>query len=326
MNNRIIKRIKRLLSKLLHARLKMLNPLLRFYLKKKKGAIGVVYMLHRVEHINPKGIRMNEGMKVSPTFLDKLINDYRRQGFVFLSLDELHDIIANKKKPKKDFVVFTCDDGYMDNFTNAYPIFKKYDVPFCIYIATDFPDRKAFLWWYALEDYLQERNEVVLADGKYYSLKTLEEKELAFRKIRSSLLKMPLSGFEKAFVNYLPGFDKDIYSYVRKYTMSWEQIVTLSKDPLCTIGGHTVKHMALTQMTESEIRNEISEGNKRIKHYIGKEIKHFSYPYGLANENERKIAEEYDFATITTCIEDVITNSNTTSYIPRIMLFSKEFQ
>lgn len=149
---------------------------------------------------------------------------------------------------------------------------------------------------------------------------------MAFRKIRFSLLKMPLFGFEKAFVNYLPSFDKNIYSYVQKYAISWKQVVTLSKALLYTIRGHTVRYMALTQMTESEIRNEISEGNKRIKHYFGKEIKHFSYPYGLANENERRIAEEYDFSAITTCIEDVITNSNTTSYIPRIMLFSKEFQ
>lgn len=326
MTERIMKRIKRFLSHLLQARLKMLNPFLRFYLKKKKGAIGVVYMLHRVGSINPKGIRMNEGMKVSPAFLDKLITDYRRQGFVFLSLDELHNVLVKKKKLKKNFVVFTCDDGYMDNFTNAYPVFKKHNVPFCIYIATDFPDKKAFLWWYALEDYLQERYEVILANGKYYSLKTLEEKESAFKEIRSSLLKMPLSGFEEAFVNYLPGFDKDIYSYVRKYAMSWEQVVTLSKDSLCTIGGHTVKHMALTQLTESEIRNEISEGNKRLEHYIGKEIKHFSYPYGLANVRERRIVEKYNFVTITTCEEEILTASDEASRIPRIMLFSKEFQ
>jgi peptidoglycan/xylan/chitin deacetylase (PgdA/CDA1 family) len=32
-------------------------------------------------------------------------------------------------------VVFTLDDGYADNFINAYPIFKKYNIPFCIYVC-----------------------------------------------------------------------------------------------------------------------------------------------------------------------------------------------
>lgn len=42
-------------------------------------------------------------------------------------------------------MVFTMDDGYKDNYTNALPIFKKYNVPYTIFVTTNFPDRQAIL-------------------------------------------------------------------------------------------------------------------------------------------------------------------------------------
>ena len=33
----------------------------------------------------------------------------------------------------------------------AYPILKKYEVPFTVYVATSFADRVGELWWLALE-------------------------------------------------------------------------------------------------------------------------------------------------------------------------------
>ena len=55
-------------------------------------------------------------------------------------------------------IVFTLDDGYLDNYTNALPIFIKYNVPFTIYITTSFPDHKFTMWWYALEDIILNSN------------------------------------------------------------------------------------------------------------------------------------------------------------------------
>ena len=38
-------------------------------------------------------------------------------------------------KRGKKFVSITLDDGYANNYEIAYPIFKKYHVPFCIYVC-----------------------------------------------------------------------------------------------------------------------------------------------------------------------------------------------
>lgn len=298
----------------------MMNPLMRVYLEKKKHAWGVVYMLHRVDELDPTSLKTNEELKVSPSFLDSVIKEYKRKGFDFLSLDELYEVMKSGVKPRRPFVVFTLDDGYKDNYTKAYPVFKANNVPFCIYVTTNFPDKKAFLWWYALEDYLQERTETTLSDGSFYSLKNEVEKDLAFCVIREKILLLPKQGFESAFKDLLKGFEKDSSSYANQYAMNWEQIIELSQDPLCTLGAHTVHHFGFTQLNEDEIKFEIEEGVRILSEKIGKKITHFSYPHGLAYERERAITEPYAFKTITSCLSEVVRGQDTLNFIPRVIL------
>ena len=57
----------------------------------------------------------------------------------------MEDLAFSKKKNK--YVLLSMVD--MDNFELAYPIFKKANVPFTIYITTSFPDQKGYLWcWF----------------------------------------------------------------------------------------------------------------------------------------------------------------------------------
>ena len=115
----------------------------------------------------------NENMKVSPLFLEKFIIELKSKGYEFISLDRLYEILKNGEKVEKQ-IVFTLDDGYEDNYKIAYPIFKKYNVPFAVYITTSFPEKKAILWWYILEDLIIENSEIILFDGLKYICKTEE--------------------------------------------------------------------------------------------------------------------------------------------------------
>ncbi len=99
-----------------------------------------VRTLHRVteeQSINPE-FRLYE---IRPQVLEDLILDYIRQGYRFVSMDEVLQLIQGRYRFPYGYrknVAFTLDDGYADNFENAYPIFKKYNVPFCIYVCKQF--------------------------------------------------------------------------------------------------------------------------------------------------------------------------------------------
>ena len=68
---------------------------------------------------------------------------------------------------RRRFVCITIDDGYRDTLRFAYPILKKHQVPFAVYIPTSFPDRLGELWWLALEAVVARNKRVrLLIDGK----------------------------------------------------------------------------------------------------------------------------------------------------------------
>ena len=286
--------------------------------------IATIFMLHRVDHLEKGKLKPNENMKVSPEFLESFIVELLDKGYDFISLDELYDILKSKKSTKKK-IVFTLDDGYKDNYELAYPIFKKYDVPFTIYVTTSFPNKSVILWWYILEDLILE-NDFLIVDEKKYICRTMEEKNRVFLEVRRVILALEqrdlLNQLNKIFVNY----DIDWFSRNNELCMSWDEIKILSKDSLCTIAGHTVNHYVFHKLNDKEIITEIVDANKEIEKEIEKKVEHFAYPFGSINEvkiRELKIVEKLQFKTVTTTRKGTIYfkhENYTNCCLPRLML------
>lgn len=270
-------------------------PLLNNYYRKYgkgKNARGVVFMLHRVCERILGHLPNNEHLKVSPEFLEHVIVKYKNAGFAFLSLDQLYEVLSGKKNISKPFICFTMDDGYLDNFENAYPIFKKHQVPFAIFVATDFPDKKAILWWYVIEELILNNTEVILSDGSKYSCKTFQEKWDAFRYIREKILLLNQSNLVNELNELFANYQLDWLAPIQNLSMNWEQVKSLTQEPLCTIGGHTVTHVALNKLPLEILDNEIMNGMNIIESHTGYKPEYFAYPYGSEKENGER---EYNY-------------------------------
>lgn len=270
-------------------------PLLNYFYRrfgKGKNATGVVFMLHRVCERIDGHLPNNEHLKISPKFLEKVIIKYKNAGFVFLSLDQLYEVISCKISIDKPFVCFTMDDGYLDNFENAYPIFKKHHIPFAIFVATDFPDKKAVLWWYVIEDLILYSSGIELSDGSKYTCKTFQEKWDTFRLIREKVLLLNPRNLVNELNELFANYNLDWYYPIQYLSMNWEQIKLLTQDSLCTIGGHTISHVALNKLSMKEMDREIMNGISLIESKTGYKPEYFAYPYGSEKENGER---EYQY-------------------------------
>ena len=289
-----------------------------------KNAWGLVYMLHHISEKDSNRIPTNEDLKVSPVFLEHIIMKYKKAGFQFLSLDELSNIINLGRKPDKPFVSFTIDDGYNDNYSQALPIFEKYQVPFALFIATDFINQKSILWWDIIEDIVLQNDTIYFCD-KTFSCRSFQEKWDTYRILREAILKYDhsnlFSHLQEAFSHYAI----DWYAPVKKQALSWEQVKYLSSHPLCTIGGHTVSHPALNKLNKSDFHHEVARGIAILEEKTGKNICHFAYPYGSANEigdREQLLIKEFNFKTVFSSYGGCITSDNKsrTNHLPRVTL------
>jgi peptidoglycan/xylan/chitin deacetylase (PgdA/CDA1 family) len=296
----------------------------RHYVNLSSKTIGVIYMLHRCAPINTKNLFWNEHMKVSPEFLTNFLNEHRKT-HEFISLDAFCELERNKTKLKKPFAIMTFDDGYRDNYDYVLPIFDKLHIPFTIYVTNSFPDKNAFLWWYVLEDIIQKNDRLLLSNGNKYICKSKEEKEETFLKLRSIILKFNQERLEEDFKTFFRDYIFDFSDYNEKMCLSWNMIKEMSKNTYCTIGAHTMNHKALNQLTNLELEYEILYGKKKLEEQIGKQIRHFAYPFGTNNEvgtREINFIHNYDFDTACLAFGGDVTSKNKDKpyELPRVFL------
>lgn len=69
-------------------------------------------------------------------------------GYHAISPDELYESLAGNGELPENPVLITFDDGYLDNYTNAYPILKKYGFKATIFVITSFLGKdKQYINW-----------------------------------------------------------------------------------------------------------------------------------------------------------------------------------
>ena len=270
------------------------------------SGVGVIFTLHHVRpRVHDTAFSPNAILEITPDFLESVIQIALKAGYEFISMDELQRRLVEQDFRKK-FVSFTLDDGYLDNYQYAFPIFKKYNVPFTVYLNTGLPDGSAILWWWLLEFIIRDHNEIeFLLDDQKLKLtsRTPGQKYQAFNHIYWLLRGMPQTKQYEAIFNLFDNYSVDPQIFCRASTMSWDMIKELSDSDLGTIGAHTVNHFALSKLSDEEVRNEAASSRDIITQHTQIIPRHFSYPYGdpfSAANREFAIIEDLKFATATT--------------------------
>ncbi|KRW54713.1 polysaccharide deacetylase [Aeromonas allosaccharophila] len=83
--------------------------------------------------------------------------------------------------------------------------------------------------------------------------------------------------------------------------MSGEQVKALAATGHVEIGGHTLTHPRLSQLTAEQQAHEIQENKRQLETLLGHPLLSFAYPYGDMNDSakEQAIAAGYRFAVAT---------------------------
>lgn len=111
--------------------------------------VGEIWMLHRVVEKRSEEFSKRV-LEVTPSWLEQKIEDYRQKGYLFVSIDDIPSFLVSGFR-HQPFVCLTFDDGYEDTYTHAYPLLKRFGVPFTIYVTTGLIDNGQPLWWYPHE-------------------------------------------------------------------------------------------------------------------------------------------------------------------------------
>jgi peptidoglycan/xylan/chitin deacetylase (PgdA/CDA1 family) len=286
-------------------------------------------MLHHVRPPRFDRFQPNHLLEVTPRFFETVIRRLRRSKVDLISLDEMHRRLTTGDYPRRRFVCVTFDDGYRDNLQFAYPVLKKYEVPFTIYVATSFADRIGELWWLALEAVIAQNDMVGLnMDGqdRWFDSRSVKDKREVFAYIYAWLRTLKTEDELRKAVRELATRHKvDIAAFCADLCMDWNEIAALAADPLVTIGAHTVNHPILTKLDDKAVRAELAMSRDVIAAALDVRPAHLAYPVGdrtAAGPREFRIATELGFKTAVTTRPGVIFRKHAAhlTALPRISL------
>jgi peptidoglycan/xylan/chitin deacetylase (PgdA/CDA1 family) len=298
------------------------------------GGVGSILTMHHVRPRRPDAFQPNRLLEITPKFLEGLLKRLARARIDVISLDEMHQRFISEDF-KRRFVCITFDDGYKDVKEYAYPLLRKYKLPFAMYIPTSFPDRLGEMWWLALEAVIAQNRRIgMVINGKdqFFECGSVSEKRELYEAVYGYIRSMKTEDELRKFVRDLCAtYRVDIAAFCRDLCMDWQELGEMAEDPLMTIGAHTVNHVMLKKIASDDVtRAEMEMSRSVLEAALGKRPQHLAYPVGdptSAGPREFRIAAELGFKTATTTRPGVLfkVHREHLTALPRISV-NGEFQ
>lgn len=217
--------------------------------------------------------------------------EYLKQWFNVVSIKDVSNWLTGKGSLPTHAALITFDDGYLDNYSNAYPILQEYGFPAIVYlsvghIASDNPfywDLVAYCFKYTNVDYFKFPDQTIHTwDNTEESLKISKKFIEMMKLLPDSEKQIWISDLQKQLNVSIPN------NTFRKLMMSWDQVREMNQNGI-DFGGHTINHPILTRVSPSVAYNEIKGSKDKIEEELNCAIDSFAYPNGMKSDFNMEI-------------------------------------
>ena len=261
-----------------------------------------VFTFHRVlSEDEYRQTTFQKSIAVSDVALQHFILHIKSR-FDVVSLQDMIDFKHGKKEysNKNAYACITFDDGWYDNYTNAFPILKAMNVPATVFLSTDFIGTGTGFWWQSLGDAL--------------SCKKLRGP----KKDRLAKLLVPFVGEAIVEVwnvdDIIAVIKQDFYDQALNITeqaleitgqtllshgLDWSHCDVMSECGI-TFGSHTLSHPRLSLLQPSLLEKELRLSKTCIERRGVNYVNAICYPYGDVNGSVIKAAEKHYDMGLTT--------------------------
>lgn len=158
-----------------------------------------VFLYHYVEYVKDDPGRQK--LTTPPNILIDQIETLKNAGYIFITPDDLADDISGKKTLPDKLVILSFDDGYMDFYTDAFPILKKEKVKAIAYIVPNLLNRPNYMFTFQVKEIAKSplieigshtMNHIAL---KGVSRETAKYEIFQSRKVLQEMVSLPINSF-----------------------------------------------------------------------------------------------------------------------------------
>lgn len=270
---------------------------------------------HRV--IDPKATwyPLQAGMYVQPETFEMHIR-YLKENTNIISLTEFTGLILNQKKIPSKTVVLTFDDGWVDTYTNAFPILRTHQVPATVFLATKYIDNHLLLWTDLLamnvfflcksKQTLDSKTLIALLEDqnpllasmikRVLNLSELGPIEEAIESLIGHCKRLP-SETRNAIISLLQEYaEKNASHALERCFLNWEEIKEMAQHGI-TFASHSHSHQTLDRLSNQELNDDISHSLSTLKTQLPTTNGQlcFCYPEGAYSSQTQTMLDELGF-------------------------------
>lgn len=216
--------------------------------------------------------------------------------------------------------VITFDDGYADNFHNAFPVLKKHGVAATFFIATGYLDGGRMWNDTIIESIRRAPNaELDLTPIGFDRYRLIDEadrlhciSDLIDRcKYLESARRIEISDEVSNFCRTKLPVDLMLTAIELREMSNFGM----------EIGAHTISHPILAHLSDADARTEISVGRETLRAIVGSSIEYFAYPNGKSARDywsrDVEIVRQAGFKAAVSTDWGVVTNRSDLFELPR---------
>ncbi|HWR97498.1 MAG TPA: polysaccharide deacetylase family protein [Candidatus Methanoperedens sp.] len=252
---------------------------------------AAVLMYHRV--ISPTErhqVFSHEGMVVETDAFEMQIRCLKKH-FCVRSLEEILDDLKARRRFRSGSCLITFDDGWRDNFVNAFPVLAHYGVPATIFLSTGFVGTGRRFWQERLSEELACALRLAGADaqGKFKAVLDNHGIPHVIRKRRGhqkavvgrivQIRKRHTQAENEALISDLVAVAGEPAGSRPPSFFGWDDARTMMAGGI-TYGCHGEGHRILTRLAEEEALCEIRASREALETRLGVSPRAFAYPNG----------------------------------------------
>ena len=227
----------------------------------------------------------------SETFLWQI--NFLKKHYDVISFAELSQRLAGNKPLTGRELIITFDDGFSDNYSNAYRLLNSVDVPAVFYISTGYIGAAKTFWFNEVVHAIKVAKKLAFSinNATYDFEPNKENRENAIQLVLNQLKEIPNSERLNAIESLYRDLDFQADAIpVSEFPMTWENINEMASNNM-EIGSHAVSHPILSRLTDEEMQQEIIDSKQTIESMTKKVCRTIAYPVGGRNAFTKKVQE-----------------------------------
>lgn len=208
-----------------------------------------------------------------------------KKRFPIITLEEALATAEATRTVRRTEVLITFDDGYLDNYQEAFQVLRSHGVPATFFLPTCFVGARRVPWWdeiaYVIKHSPRRKIQLTYPEPAAFDIDEIGL-NLAIMRILMLAVK-PENRDREVFLTRLEescGSFRPQGEAAERCFLTWEEAREMLRRGM-EIGSHTHSHEILSTLSASEQREELARSQAILRAELGKEIDTIAYPVGL---------------------------------------------